>query len=277
MLTLWTALFCCLTGLAVCYQRQSVSNNNHNNAEAKPTHAPPSHYPHGHKWNEPYFDLTMPRNITSLVGKSAYLGCRVKHLGNKTVAWIRHRDLHILTVGTYTYTTDQRFQTSYHRDIDEWTLQIKWAQQRDAGVYECQISTQPVRSYSVNLNIVDLIDAETSDMMQQYYNDDAFYIAENRVYQSSNDEFAGMFGPIQTVADRQKIRCQTEMRGLLEGCHACILFFNILQHFPCQLRRGQGWKEERSFEGCGVKCCAPEASTFLAHDEQIAFQQAFTH
>ncbi|XP_070136207.1 zwei Ig domain protein zig-8 isoform X3 [Drosophila bipectinata] len=153
MLTLWTALFCCLTGLAMGYQRQSV-NNNHNNAESKPTHSPPSHYPHGHKWNEPYFDLTMPRNITSLVGKSAYLGCRVKHLGNKTVAWIRHRDLHILTVGTYTYTTDQRFQTSYHRDIDEWTLQIKWAQQRDAGVYECQISTQPVRSYSVNLNIV---------------------------------------------------------------------------------------------------------------------------
>ncbi|EDW80074.2 uncharacterized protein Dwil_GK24089 [Drosophila willistoni] len=201
MLTLWTALLCCMTGLTLCYQRQSVNNNNHNNAEAKPTHLPPSsHYPHGHKWNEPYFDLTMPRNITSLVGKSAYLGCRVKHLGNKTVAWIRHRDLHILTVGTYTYTTDQRFQTSYHRDIDEWTLQIKWAQQRDAGVYECQISTQPVRSYSVNLNIVDLIDAETSSTMQQYYNDDAFYIAADRVYQSSDDEFAGMFGPIQTVA-----------------------------------------------------------------------------
>ncbi|XP_030571329.1 zwei Ig domain protein zig-8 [Drosophila novamexicana] len=154
MLTLST-LLCCMMGLTLCYQRQSVNNNNnHNNADSKPTHLPPLHYPHGHKWNEPYFDLTMPRNITSLVGKSAYLGCRVKHLGNKTVAWIRHRDLHILTVGTYTYTTDQRFQTSYHRDIDEWTLQIKWAQQRDAGVYECQISTQPVRSYSVNLNIV---------------------------------------------------------------------------------------------------------------------------
>lgn len=74
-------------GLTLCYQRQSVSsNNNHNNADAKPTHLPPLHYPHGHKWNEPYFDLTMPRNITSLVGKSAYLGCRVKHLGNKTVS-----------------------------------------------------------------------------------------------------------------------------------------------------------------------------------------------
>uniref|UniRef100_A0A1I8MMM2 Ig-like domain-containing protein n=1 Tax=Musca domestica TaxID=7370 RepID=A0A1I8MMM2_MUSDO len=116
------------------------------------------------------------------------------------VAWIRHRDLHILTVGTYTYTTDQRFQTSYHRDIDEWTLQIKWAQQRDAGVYECQISTQPVRSFSVHLNIVDTLDTEQNDMMQQFYNDDSFFITNDRIYQSGDDEFAGMFGPLQTVA-----------------------------------------------------------------------------
>ncbi|KAM7355771.1 defective proboscis extension response 10 isoform 2-T3 [Cochliomyia hominivorax] len=181
------------------YQRLS-GNTNHNNVDQKPTHLPPGHYTHGHRWNEPYFDLTMPKNITSLVGKSAYLGCRVKHLGNKTVAWIRNRDLHILTVGTYTYTTDQRFQTSYHRDIDEWTLQIKWAQQRDAGVYECQISTQPVRSFSVNLNIVDTLDTEQYDTLQQFYNDESFFISNDRIYQSADDEFAGMFGPIQTVA-----------------------------------------------------------------------------
>lgn len=70
------------------------------------------------------------------------------------VSWIRHRDIHILTVGTYTYTTDQRFQTAFHRDINEWTLQIKWAQKRDEGMYECQISTIPIKSYSVRLNIV---------------------------------------------------------------------------------------------------------------------------
>ena len=70
------------------------------------------------------------------------------------VSWIRHRDIHILTVGGYTYTSDQRFQANHHRDNEEWTLQIKWAQKRDAGIYECQISTQPVRSYFVNLNIV---------------------------------------------------------------------------------------------------------------------------
>ena len=49
------------------------------------------------------------------------------------MAFIRHRDLHILTVNTYTYTTDLRFQTTHHRSTDEWTLQIKWVQKRDAG------------------------------------------------------------------------------------------------------------------------------------------------
>lgn len=33
-------------------------------------------------------------------------------------------------------------------------MQIKWAQKRDAGMYECQISTIPVKSYSVRLNVV---------------------------------------------------------------------------------------------------------------------------
>lgn len=103
---------------------------------------------------EPYFDNMTPRNVTALVGKSAYLSCRVRNLGNKTVSWIRHRDIHILTVGGYTYTSDQRFQANHHRETDEWILQIKWAQKRDAGIYECQISTQPVRSYFVTLNVV---------------------------------------------------------------------------------------------------------------------------
>lgn len=78
----------------------------------------------------------------------------MKNLGNKTVSWIRHRDIHILTVGSYTYTSDQRFQATHHKDTDDWTLQIKWSQNRDAGMYECQISTQPVRSYFVHLDVV---------------------------------------------------------------------------------------------------------------------------
>ncbi|XP_045524974.1 zwei Ig domain protein zig-8-like isoform X2 [Pieris brassicae] len=102
----------------------------------------------------PSFDAATPKNVTALVGKSAYLSCRVRNLGNRTVSWIRHRDLHILTVGGYTYTSDQRFQASHSPHTDDWTLQIKWAQQRDAGVYECQVSTQPVRSFFVTLHVV---------------------------------------------------------------------------------------------------------------------------
>ncbi|CAG9791794.1 unnamed protein product [Diatraea saccharalis] len=32
----------------------------------------------------PYFDLMASKNVTALLGKTAYLNCRVKNLGNKT-------------------------------------------------------------------------------------------------------------------------------------------------------------------------------------------------
>ncbi|XP_060862802.1 zwei Ig domain protein zig-8-like isoform X1 [Metopolophium dirhodum] len=112
--------------------------------------------PDANQYSGPQFDPETPRNVTALEGKSAYLTCKVKSLDNKTVSWIRHRDIHILTVGAYTYTSDQRFQAIHHRShSDQWTLHIKWAQKRDAGIYECQVSTQPVRSIFVTLNVVD--------------------------------------------------------------------------------------------------------------------------
>ncbi|KAK0163135.1 hypothetical protein PV327_006843 [Microctonus hyperodae] len=109
---------------------------------------------------EPTFDFTQPTNVTALIGKTAYLTCRVRHLGNKTVSWVRLRDIHILTTGAYTYTSDQRFQ-ALHRpnngqnsEWSEWTLCIKWAQERDQGIYDCQISTIPLKSHQFYLNVV---------------------------------------------------------------------------------------------------------------------------
>ncbi|KAJ9577833.1 hypothetical protein L9F63_025305, partial [Diploptera punctata] len=32
----------------------------------------------------PYFDKVASKNVTALLGKTAYLNCRVKNLGNKT-------------------------------------------------------------------------------------------------------------------------------------------------------------------------------------------------
>ncbi|KAG5319003.1 PXDN protein, partial [Pseudoatta argentina] len=109
---------------------------------------------------EPTFDFTQHSNVTALIGKTAYLTCRVRNLGNKTVSWVRHRDIHILTAGAYTYTSDQRFQalhrqnTGHGNEWSDWTLCIKWAQERDQGIYECQISTIPIKSYQFHLNVV---------------------------------------------------------------------------------------------------------------------------
>ncbi|KAG0729415.1 hypothetical protein GWK47_003493 [Chionoecetes opilio] len=71
-----------------------------------------------------------------------------------TVSWIRHRDIHLLTVGRYTYTSDQRFRALHEEDSDDWLLKINYVQTRDSGMYECQISTTPPLSHFVRLNVV---------------------------------------------------------------------------------------------------------------------------
>ncbi|KAG6796613.1 zwei Ig domain protein zig-8 [Apis mellifera caucasica] len=103
----------------------------------------------------PYFDTTRASNVTGLVGKTIQLVCKVKNLGNRTVSWVRHRDIHLLTVGRYTYTSDQRFEAMHTPHTEEWTLRIRYAQKKDSGIYECQISTTPPIGYSVYLTVVE--------------------------------------------------------------------------------------------------------------------------
>ena len=43
-----------------------------------------------------------------------------------------------MQVGSYTYTSDQRFSCMHLADSDEWVLEIKFVRRDDAGVYECQ-------------------------------------------------------------------------------------------------------------------------------------------
>lgn len=46
----------------------------------------------GEEWNKnaldrgPFFELSAAKNITAIAGHSAYLNCRVRNLGNKTVS-----------------------------------------------------------------------------------------------------------------------------------------------------------------------------------------------
>ncbi|KAH9369473.1 hypothetical protein HPB48_014347 [Haemaphysalis longicornis] len=70
------------------------------------------------------------------------------------VSWIRRRDLHVLTVGRFTYTSDQRFQAIHMDNSDSWLLQIQYPQKKDAGMYECQVSTLPKISRFIALNVI---------------------------------------------------------------------------------------------------------------------------
>ncbi|XP_060840900.1 inactive tyrosine-protein kinase 7-like [Rhopalosiphum padi] len=104
----------------------------------------------------PFFDYYVPRNITTTIGQSAFLHCRTENLNDKSVSWMRKRDLHILTAGVLTYTSDQRFQVIHPDNSDNWTLLIKFAQPRDAGIYECQVNTEPKMSLAFQLNVVEM-------------------------------------------------------------------------------------------------------------------------
>ncbi|XP_021922101.1 hemicentin-1-like isoform X2 [Zootermopsis nevadensis] len=101
----------------------------------------------------PYFDDVSPRNVTAIVGQSAILNCRVKHLGDRTVSWMRKRDLHILTSSIFTYTGDARFGVIHPETSDEWNLRIEYVQKRDAGIYECQVNTEPKINMAILLNV----------------------------------------------------------------------------------------------------------------------------
>ncbi|XP_046454850.1 zwei Ig domain protein zig-8-like isoform X2 [Daphnia pulex] len=100
------------------------------------------------------FDV-MPTEVRVAAGTTAYLSCRPRSLRNKTVSWVRHRDLHILSVGRSVYTKDGRFSVYHQRHTGEWTLQLRSVQLKDSGLYECQIGTQPTRSYFVHLQVVE--------------------------------------------------------------------------------------------------------------------------
>lgn len=83
-----------------------------------------------------------------------HLGVNVSLVFMLQVSWIRKRDLHILTAGILTYTSDQRFQVIRPDKSDNWTLQIKFPQKRDSGIYECQVNTEPKMSLAFRLNVI---------------------------------------------------------------------------------------------------------------------------
>ncbi|KAK4290234.1 hypothetical protein Pmani_036851, partial [Petrolisthes manimaculis] len=106
-------------------------------------HPPPTPPPTpSHCRGCPYF-LNTPTHIVTAVGNPANLTCGVRNLGDRRVSWIRRRDLHVLTLDAFTYTTDTRFRAVHIKPSPYWVLSVSDPVVSDSGYYECQVSTVP--------------------------------------------------------------------------------------------------------------------------------------
>jgi len=104
--------------------------------------------------HQPVFDDHLPSNITVQQGDTAYLHCRIFNAENMSVSWIRGSDSHIITVDQETFISDQRFSSLIKTSDNLWTLKVKYVSARDAGSYECQVSTVPKMSRKIELVVV---------------------------------------------------------------------------------------------------------------------------
>ncbi|XP_050092912.1 zwei Ig domain protein zig-8-like isoform X1 [Anopheles aquasalis] len=93
--------------------------------------------------------------VTAQIGSTAHIPCQIHHIGECVVSWIRRKDYHLLTVGLTTYSSDDRYSATHLQNSEDWTLQIKFVQDRDAGLYECQVSTHPPTSLFMELKVVE--------------------------------------------------------------------------------------------------------------------------
>lgn len=103
---------------------------------------------------DPVFDTRIPTEVSTVLGETAALQCRVFQRKNLTVSWLRQDTLHILSAGHYTYVSDARYEAAYMKREDLWELRIKNVEEKDSGLFECQVSSLPVISYFIQLNVL---------------------------------------------------------------------------------------------------------------------------
>ena len=73
------------------------------------------------------------------------------------ISWVRHRDIHLLTVGRYTYTSDQRFSAHHIPLTHFWQLRIRAVTPRDEGFYECQVAMRESEPSLFRLIYLDVV------------------------------------------------------------------------------------------------------------------------
>ncbi|XP_034939196.1 lachesin-like isoform X2 [Chelonus insularis] len=90
--------------------------------------------------------------------------CLVEHLGGYRVGWVKADTKAIQAIHDHVITHNPRVLVS-HSDHSMWNLHIKGVQLEDAGLYMCQINTDPMKSQTGMLSIEvppDFVTEETS-------------------------------------------------------------------------------------------------------------------
>ncbi|XP_059173100.1 uncharacterized protein LOC131953760 isoform X2 [Physella acuta] len=92
-------------------------------------------------------------------GGVAILPCSVKHLGTKQVSWARIYDAEnrtILTIGATLWTEDINLSIDHSKNsnhVTQWNLVIKHVAPRNAGTYECQVTSKFIIKRYVTLHV----------------------------------------------------------------------------------------------------------------------------
>eukprot|EP00093_Oithona_nana_P008613 08613.XXX_287334_271768_1 [CDS] Oithona nana genome sequencing. len=103
----------------------------------------------------PSIDLTTPKNVTVIKGKTAMLACVVRDVGKAAVSWMRLRDINLLAINEVTNTKDKRIKAIHVPDSDRWSLRIQDTKLSDDGAYECQVTTDIQTATIVHLKVLD--------------------------------------------------------------------------------------------------------------------------
>lgn len=71
------------------------------------------------------------------------------------VSWVRRSGdkMHLLSYGQQVYSSDDRYEMQFRKPTD-WQLRIQYANERDEGHYECQVSSHPPIVFHVHLKII---------------------------------------------------------------------------------------------------------------------------
>jgi len=143
------------------------------------------------KIDQPQF-LKINRNISVLVGETAFLPCRVKNLDTYTVSWIKAEDVSVLSVGHLAFSSDKRISVVQvprpRLSASDWNLSIESATLEDDGMYECQVNTEPKINYKVFLKVTDPASSPQADSPYYQVEDDRDFQQTHSVIKKHHKE-----------------------------------------------------------------------------------------